>query len=382
MRRVASWREVAFALGFVALAATPARPQGSADSLLRRAALGVTLAVDAAGTVTVSTVPTGSAGALAGLAVGDAITALDETPVTSIPQVQALIGRHRGGDSLVIDLVRSGESRRVVAKLLSFAFETLPNTTFDYNHVTLPDGIRLRTIISRPINAKRPAPAVLFLQGGGCSSVDVPWAVGAPGLFSLIHTIASRGFVTMRVDKPGAGDSEGPPCAETGFREELAGYQAALRALLADPAVDRRRVFLVGVSLGGFFAPLLARDVPLAGISAYGTIAFTPTAYPGRSERFFREIAVVDILAAWASVDTRVQMLHGTYDGVTTADDHAKIAAIVNGAHPGQAEHREFERLDHCFTRQPTPEAGRDNCGAGEDSTAAVTAAVLQFIGT
>jgi dienelactone hydrolase len=230
------------------------------------------------------------------------------------------------------------------------------------------------------MNTERPAPAVLFLQGGGCSSIDAPWAVGMPGPLSLIHSIASRGFVTMRVDKPGAGDSEGPPCAEAGFREELAGYQAALHALVADPTVDRNRVFLVGLSLGGFFAPLLARDVAVAGISAYGTIAFTPTGYPGRSERFFREIAPVDILAAWAAVDSRVQMLHGTYDGVSTASDHARIAAIVNGVRPGRAEHREFERLDHCFTRQPTPEAGRDHCGEGEDSTAAVTEAVLEFL--
>ena len=43
----------------------------------------------------------------------------------------------------------------------------------------------------------------------------------------------------MRVDKPGAGDSEGPPCAEIGYREELAGYRAALRALLANPAAVR-----------------------------------------------------------------------------------------------------------------------------------------------
>jgi pimeloyl-ACP methyl ester carboxylesterase len=115
------------------------------------------------------------------------------------------------------------------------------------------------------MNSGRPAPAVLFLQGGGCSSIDVPWAVGTPGPLTLLHAIASRGFVTTRVDKPGTGDSERPPCPETGFREELAGYQAALRALLADPAVDRNRVFLIGLSLGGFFAPLLAREMPVAG---------------------------------------------------------------------------------------------------------------------
>ena len=376
MRRYAC---AALAAGVLSLSAAPAWPQASGGPLPRRAALGITLAVDGAGAVVASAVSAGSAGAKAGVAPGDAIAALDGTPVTSIVQVQSLIGRHRGGDSLVIDLARSGEKKRLVAVLQSFAHESLPNTTFDYAHVTLADGIRLRTIVSRPMNAERPAPAVLLLQGGGCNSIDVPGASASTNPYALIAAIASRGFVTMRVDKPGAGDSEGPPCAETGFREELAGYQTALRALLADPAVDKNRVFLIGISLGGFFAPLLARDVPVSGISAYGTIAFTPTPYPGRSERFFREIAVVDILAAWAAVGARVQLLHGAYDAVSAASDHAKIAAIVNGVHPGRAEHREFEGVDHCWTRQKTPEAGRDNCGGGE-ATTSWNDAVLEFI--
>ena len=370
----------ALAAGVLSFGAAPAWPQASGGPLPRRAALGVTLAVDKAGAVVVSAVGPGSAAATAGVAPGDAIVALDGAPATSIVQVQALIGRHRGGDSLAIDVARSSEKKRLVAVLRSLAQESLPNTTFDYGHVTLPEGIRLRTIVSRPLSAKQPAPAVLFLQGGGCSSIDVPGVDVRMNPYALIAAMASRGFVTMRVDKPGAGDSEGPPCAETGFREELAGYQAALRALRADPVVDKNRVFLVGTSLGGFIAPLLARDVPVAGISAYGTIAFTPTTYPGRSERFFREIAGVDILAVWAAVDTRVQLLHGTYDAVSTASDHAKIAAIVNQGHPGRAEHREFEGLDHCWTRQKTADAGRDNCGGGE-ATTSWNDAVLEFIG-
>jgi dienelactone hydrolase len=220
---------------------------------------------------------------------------------------------------------------------------------------------------------------VLLLQGGGCGSIDVPQA-GSTGPNALIHAIAAQGFVTMRVDKPGTGDSEGPPCPETGYREELAGYRAALQELVANPAVDPDRVFLLGLSLGGFFAPIIAQDVKLAGISVYGTIAFTPTPYPGRSERFFREIAEVDdILELWARVDTRVQALHGTYDATTTASDHAKIAAAVNAATPGLAEHRELEGLDHGATRQPSLAAGARNPGGGEQVTD-LEDAVLEFL--
>jgi dienelactone hydrolase len=90
---------------------------------------------------------------------------------------------------------------------------------------------------------------------------------------------------------------ERPPCATIGCREELDGYRAALQALREHPTVDRDRIFLVGISLGGVFAPILANETPVAGISAWGTIAFAPGPYPGRSERFFQEFAAVDVLA-------------------------------------------------------------------------------------
>ena len=355
------------------------------DALPRRAATGITLEITPTGAVAIKTAPEGSAAAQAGVQAGDVIAALDGTPVTSVVQVQSIIGRHRPGDDLAIDVVRGAEKKRLVARLKMFPLEQLPNTVFDYGHLTLPDGIRLRTIVSRPATSAARAPAVLFLQGGGCSSIDVPWVPANQWPMTLISGPAARGFVTMRVEKPGVGESEGPPCAEGGFREELAGYRAALRALKADPAVDPDRIFLFGESLGGFVAPLLARETHVAGISAYGTIAFTPTGYPGRSDLFFREIADVDILAAWAAIDVRVQLLHGTYDEVAIAsgheNDHMKIAAVVNGAHPGLAEHREFEGADHCGTRHETLEASQGNCGGGKQVPELI-AAVLEFLGT
>lgn len=370
------------ASGAAALAWLAAAAVGSAqrnDALPRRAALGVALAVNDEGAVIVSSMADTSAAAAAGMQVGDVVAALDGTPITTTSQVQSIVGAHRGGDVLAIDIERDGMSRRVSATLQPFASERLPNTTFTYDHVTIEGGVRLRTIVSTPVNGGARAPAVLLLQGGGCGSIDVPQA-GSTGPNALVHAIAAQGFATMRVDKPGAGDSEGPPCPETGYREELAGYRAALHELVANPAVDPDRIFLLGLSLGGFFAPIIAQDAKIAGISVYGTIAFTPTPYPGRSERFFREIAEVDdILELWAGVDTRVQVLHGTYDATTTASDHAKIAAAVNAATPGRAEHRELEGLDHGATRQPSPEAGARNPGGGEQVTD-LQDAVLEFL--
>jgi pimeloyl-ACP methyl ester carboxylesterase len=369
---------IALAAALLTIAAATAWPQGP-DALPRRAALGIPLAIDDAGAVIVTAVPEGSAAAAAGVRVGDVLATLGGAPITSIPQVQSIIGGHRGGDTLAIDVRRGGDTLRLVAVLKSFPFESLPNTAFEYGDVMLPDGVRLRTIVSRPTGSKSPAPALMFLQGGGCGSIDNPYA-GSTGPNALVHAAALRGFVTMRVDKPGTGESEGPPCAEIGFREELDGYKAAFRALLSDPAVDRERVYLFGVSLGGFYAPLIAREGRVAGIVTYGTIGFTPSPYPGRSERFFREIADVDILAAWAAVDSRVLLLRGTFDERASASDHRNIAATINATHPGRAEYRELPGLDHCWTKHASLEASNDNCGGGEQTTD-LRDAVLEFIG-
>jgi pimeloyl-ACP methyl ester carboxylesterase len=71
------------------------------------------------------------------------------------------------------------------------------------------------------------------------------------------------------------------------------------------PSVEPNRVVLLGISLGGVFAPVLAREKPVRGIVVLGTLATRPPAYPDRSERFFREFDAVDV-PAWAPIDTRL----------------------------------------------------------------------------
>jgi photosystem II stability/assembly factor-like uncharacterized protein/dienelactone hydrolase len=87
--------------------------------------------------------------------------------------------------------------------------------------------------------------------------------------------MADAGFVTMRVDKPGVGDSEGPPCSEIDLQTELAGYTAALKQLAAMPGVDPSRIYVFGHSMGGVLAPYMAKEVPVRGTIVYGTIVRT-----------------------------------------------------------------------------------------------------------
>jgi pimeloyl-ACP methyl ester carboxylesterase len=115
----------------------------------------------------------------------------------------------------------------------------------------------------------------MLLQGGHtCFSIDNP--VGEPSGFTRIaRDLARHGYVTLRVERPGCGDSEGGPLRDVDFDTELDGYRQALRALKQSDFVDADRVFLFGHSMGGIMAPLLAVEVPVRGIAVYGTTADT-----------------------------------------------------------------------------------------------------------
>jgi membrane-associated protease RseP (regulator of RpoE activity) len=342
----------------------------SDDALLRRAYFGVALEKTANGN-RVTSVALDSTAAAAGIAVNDLIESVDGRATETPEAVIAAIVRHKSGESVRIGFSHAGSSKTIEVKLKGYPFEEMANSTVHYGSVASAPGVNLRTIVSVPSgDTGRRYPAVLLLQGGGCGSVDAPFSVkiGQPG---LVHIIGAKGFVTMRVDKPGVGDSGGPPCESIGYAEELAGY----------PSVDPQRIYLMGISLGGVFAPVLAADANVAGVVVYGTLAIPPPPFPGRSERFFKEFAPVDIAGGWARVNSRVLVIRGEYDvgEVINRESSEGIVRVVNSG-KGRAEYRELAGLDHCWTRHPSLEASKDRCGQGAE-TPALSDAILTFLG-
>src|SRR5439155_1198397 len=51
-------------------------------------------------------------------------------------------------------------------------------------------------------------------------------------------------------------------CGETDFDSELAGYRAAFRALKKYDFIDTKRIYMLGISNGGGFAPLVPESDP------------------------------------------------------------------------------------------------------------------------
>jgi len=135
--------------------------------------------------------------------------------------------------------------------------ESYPNVDVIYDFVTSPRGERLRTIITKPHDAKGKLPVIFVAGWLSCDSVEAPAETkDATGV--VFQGLAQMpGFCLFRVDKQGVGDSEGN-CAENDFESELAGYRAAFHALKNYDFIDSDRIYIFGISNGGGFGPLVA----------------------------------------------------------------------------------------------------------------------------
>src|ERR1700745_3942157 len=134
--------------------------------------------------------------------------------------------------------------------------ESYPNVDVIYDSVTTPRGERLRTIITKPRSVKGKLPVIFVAGWLSCDSVEAPENTKDETSMLFRQLAQLSGFCLFRVDKQGVGDSEGN-CAENDFDSELAGYRAAFRALKNYDFIDTDRIYLLGISNGGGFAPVI-----------------------------------------------------------------------------------------------------------------------------
>jgi pimeloyl-ACP methyl ester carboxylesterase len=249
-------------------------------------------------------------------------------------------------------------------------------------------------------------------------------------------------MVLLRVEKPGVGDSEGPDCQDASLEDDLAAFRAALQRLRELPGVDPQRLVIMGGSIGGGLAPILAAEAPAGVVAVVSLAGFGKTWYEhmlelerrrlallgaaagdindamrgyarfyteylvgrktpaevlreypaltalwydeperqyGRAARYYHEVQTLNVERAWAALDVDALIVWGTYDWIMSRDDQESVVRIVNAKHPGRATLLVLDGTDHGLMRYPSAVAAfRDESAQFDDALPARVIAWLR----
>jgi alpha-beta hydrolase superfamily lysophospholipase len=388
-----------------------------ADDLPRHGVIGLVVS----GTPpAVQRVAAGGAGEAAGFRNGDVIQAIDGRTVETADQFVRAIGRHLGGDAVQVTVTSGGARLVRTAVLKPRPLETSPNAEVLYRSVEVR-GSRRRVIVTRP-NLPGKLPAVLLMQGLGCYSLD--GTDRSTGYGRVIGALEEKGFVTMRVEKTGEGDSEGPLCTDLSATPDLEadGWLAGLRALKQYDFVDPAKVFVFAHSMGPVVGSLVIAEEPVRGFIAVETVGTSwyeydierfrvqhslresPEAadaavrdYEPCSHRFFVEkqrpdellrtpacravispfgvvpwtymqaVADISLGRQWKGTGFPVLVIYGTASPVTTARQNQYLADLINRWRSGSARYVEIQGMSHDLNRYKSPGDYLDRAAAGGD---------------
>ena len=289
--------------------------------------------------------------------------------------------------------------------------EHFRNAEVVYDWVTNRRDEKLRTFVTHPKTMPGKVPTIFFVGWLSCDSMEYPDANTRDGFgIFLRRLIDESGYATVRMDKPGVSESQGQ-CSKADFQSEIEGWQAAFDSLGKYKFIDQDRIFVVGLSNGGGFSPLAAREHPVRGFVSAGSWGLTwyehmlelerrrltsegkspaeinasvkvfadfynfylikgmtpgqvisqhpewkalwydePDGQYGRPAAFYQQLQALNLGEVWQSVTAPVLVIRGGVDDIMSRADSESIARIVNQVHPGRAHYMEIEGMVHGFT--------------------------------
>jgi pimeloyl-ACP methyl ester carboxylesterase len=385
--------------------------RASGQQLRRRGSLGAGIEPQGSRLLIKSVSPGGTAEA-AGLMAGDVLLRVGDVEITGVEPLGEALRRYRAGDSATLLIERGGKQIEKGAVFKPRPLETSPDFDVLYDAVDA-GGAKYRTIVTRPKGAG-PFPAVLLIGGLGCYSLDNLQPTH-PYHF-ILYNLTRKGSVTMRVEKSGEGDSEGPPCKSPEADLQLAAARnaAGLRALKGYDFVNPGQVFIFAHSIGPLEGALVVNEVPVAGMIAAETIGRDWFTYQGEiayaqplmlgkgydeteaqaralalcnarfylqkqtpetlareapgcleklpisavSYRYLQQVADLKLAEQWKKPDVPVLVIYGTSDPTTDEGEGRYLVDMINSFHPGRATYLQVEGMNHYFDREASKKDG------------------------
>jgi pimeloyl-ACP methyl ester carboxylesterase len=223
-------------------------------------------------------------------------------------------GAAAGGSLLIGERARRIAWPALLATLV-LGFGTVRYDFYEFR-VTIPsDRVLLQGEVIVPgRRAGATYPAVLLVHDLGQQDRDEAWGVNRP-FRELAEHLALNGYVVLRYDKRGCGESGGV-FTHLGL-EDLARDVASAGALLAGQReVKGRPVFAVGHGTGGWIATLVAQANPdlFAGLALLATPASRATDWLRAQHRY----ALKTLGASPAEIETRLAAVDKWIEGVDT----------------------------------------------------------------
>jgi uncharacterized protein len=181
------------------------------------------------------------------------------------------------------------------------------------------DGGEAYALFLAPLEARRPAPLLMFLHGNG--ELADYWS-------AEFDTARQWGVGVLLVEFPGYGRAAGAPSEQSITAATLALYDWAVK----DSRIDPEKVVAYGRSLGGGAAVRLAINRPVAGLILES--AFTSVA--DFAARFMAPAMLIrdpfDNRKSLASYRGPLLVLHGRTDTIVPFAHGRELAALVPGA--------------------------------------------------
>ena len=288
--------------------------------------------------------------------------------------------------------------------------EAIEGVDVRYGEARTDKGYRVRTYTSRPKGASGRLPLAVFIPWLSCDRVENP-RNSKDGWSSMLRVVMrDAGMQLVRIEKPGVGDSEGPDCGDTDLEDDMAAFRAGIRAAMADPGADPSKFYLIGGSVGGALAPVLAREFKPRAIAVSG--GFTRTwlehmldierrrlvlsgkepsevnaalrafagfyeqtlnrgetpgqaiaAHPawkgfwydeatrqyGRQMRYYQQLQALDVEGAWREVSVPTLVIWGEYDWIMGRDEPERAVAILRARDPSKVTYVSRPGMNHHF---------------------------------
>jgi len=305
-------------------------------------------------------------------------------------------------------LVAAGAAASPLPRKNNLPYESVPGVEIRYGEVETARGYRVRTYTSRPQGAQGKLPLAVFIPWLSCDAVENPRNHRDGWSYTLRTIMRDAGMQVVRIEKPGVGDSEGPNCGDTDLEDDMAAFRAGIRSALADPGVDATRLYLIGGSVGGALAPILAAEFKPRGIVVSGgftrswlehmldierrrlvysgskptevnaamrafagfydetlnrglTPAQAIASHPswksiwydeparqyGRAMRYYQQLQALDVEGAWAQVAVPTLIVWGEYDWIMGRDEPERAAAILRSRDPSLVTYVVRPGMDH-----------------------------------